>query len=154
MLTEAKQLYKLGFAIHWIKKQSKAPVESGWTTGPRKPWQHLKDTYKHGYNVGVRLGTPSKFNDSYLAVIDCDMKSKHPAHLDEMREKLKELYSGSAPIVLSGRGNGSMHVYLRTKKPIAPYRFSQSSEKVKVFMPSVKPSKFEIEKLKKIELKQ
>jgi len=153
MLKEGKRLHGLGFAIHWLKANSKMPVESGWTTGERKEWGYLKDHYRYGLNMGVRLGKPTRFPDgTHLAVIDCDVKSEK--YRSEMEEKLAELGITHAPQVSSGRGNGSRHLYVRTAKPVEPYRYSQSGKKVRVSMPSSAPSRQEKETLSEADLKQ
>ena len=116
MLNEIERLYNLGFAIHWIMPGQKRPVESAWTTGPRKSWEHLKKTYKKGYNVGVRTGSASKIGENYLAVIDVDVK--HPDFIDEAARLTKRLLGKRlAPIVSSGSGGGSHHIYCVTKEP-------------------------------------
>lgn len=144
-LAEAKRLHTLGLAIHWLLPKSKRPVESKWTTGPRKDWGYLKGTYKRGMNVGVRLGQPSKINGNFLAVIDVDVKSKDAKHNKEVTAALSQLVSiDTLPEVVSGRGNGSRHYYVLTAKPVKPFRALQSPDEVKVDMPSVKPSKREI----------
>jgi hypothetical protein len=74
VLAEAKRLYGLGFAVHWLHQKSKRPVETKWTTGPRKTWAELEGLYRDGYNVGVRLGKPSKLENGYLGCIDFDIK--------------------------------------------------------------------------------
>jgi hypothetical protein len=148
------KLYNFGFALHWLRNNSKIPVESKWSSGKRKDWRELNGSYVKGYNLGIRLGEASKIidtmgieEDSYLAVIDCDVKSNGSKHIREMNNKLKELFGDkldSTSIVTSGRGNGSCHYYIRTSTPIKPLRLSQSNDKVKVHMPSVqKFSKFE-----------
>ena len=148
VLAEAKRLYDMGFAIHWLHKKSKRPIESGWTTGPRKDWNYLKETYMPGLNVGVRLGAPSKVNGKFLAVVDVDVKSKSKTHDKEVSEGLSRLIkSTTLPEVTSGRGNGSRHYYILTDKPIKPFTALRSETKVKVPMPSVKPSKKELELL-------
>lgn len=153
MLKEAKRLHDLGFSIIWLRPKSKAPVEKAWTKSKNKTFGEIKDSYKPSYNMGVRLGSHSKVKGKYLAVIDCDLKSKDKKHLNEMKEKLKSLGVNDAPCVMSGRANGSMHLYVLTDKPLKPKRFGQSNEKVKVKMPSVEPSKFERENLSIAELK-
>lgn len=154
MIGEGKRLYKLGMAIHWLKANSKQPLESGWTKGERKTWQELKDTYRYGLNVGVRLGKASKFGDgTYLAVIDCDVKSDDPKHLKEMEKALAGLITVQAPQVTSGRGNGSRHIYIRVKKPRGTFKYTQSPHKVQVLMPSVKPTAHERQQLKDHEIK-
>lgn len=156
MLTkQMRAFYDLGFAVHLLKPRSKKPVEDKWTTGDRKKWSELEAQYRRGMNVGVRLGAASKIGDRYLAVIDCDVKSKEPKHLKEMREKLASLFGDDAPVVLSGRGNGSQHVYVVTDEPVSPQRLAQSAEKVKVHMPSVeRVSPFERENLTEKEIKK
>ncbi len=116
VLEEAKRLYDLGFAILWIRPRAKNPVESGWTTGPRQEWRALEKSYRPGYNIGVRTGTPSQIAGKYLTCIDVDIK-------DEKFEKvalakLKELTRGrSYPEVRSGGGFGSRHLYALSSKP-------------------------------------
>lgn len=116
VLLEARRLYKLGFAIHWLHPKSKRPIENGWTTGPRKTWKELQGTYEPGYNVGVRTGEASQIGENYLACIDVDIKE--PSARKEALTKLKELIGEAiCPEVRSGSGNGSRHLYCITKKP-------------------------------------
>lgn len=150
-LKEAKHLYDLGLAILWIKPKSKAPVRSRWTTGPRENWDQLKASFKPSYNVGVRLGTPSKIGDKFLAVIDIDIKSTDPKHRVEAELAVTELFPAFLEAkkmvqVMSGRGNGSSHIYILTKKPTPPQKILTSPEKVKVMMPSapINPSQKEV----------
>lgn len=151
-LTEAKRLYDLGLAIIWLKPKSKAPVESKWTTGPRKTWKELEKTFRPNYNIGTRLGQVSVVQGNYLSVIDCDMKSTNPKHLAEMENRLKALVSEPSPVVLSGRGNGSRHIYVLSESPVKPERYARSKELVKVFMPSVKASNRDRDKLGPVSL--
>ncbi len=151
MLNEAKRLHSMGFAIHWLRPKSKVPLTGGWTKGPRKSWAELEAQYRAGFNLGVRLGAASRFPDgTYLAVIDCDVKSNSPEHLATMEEALGKLGDfENAPVVRSGRGNGSRHIYIRTKEPLNGFEYSQSPVKVRAKMPSVKPSKLELETMQK-----
>lgn len=140
MLQKIKPLHDLGFANIWLKPKSKRPVETAWTTGPRHEWSTLELFYKKNSNVGVRVGEPSKLSDgTFLSVIDCDVKSEDPAHLREMEKALDQLQFDwtTAPIVVSGRGNGSKHIYIRTDEPLSPFRLARSHHMVKVSMPSV-----------------
>lgn len=153
---QLKHLHRHGLALHWLKPRSKMPVESGWTRGPRLDWETFKRKYHAGNNVGVRLGEVSKVGGAYLAVIDVDVKSITDEHRKEAYRKLFELFpeAKNAPWVSSGRGNGSAHYYVRTSKPISGAdRKGQSSEVVKVKMPSVAPSKRELTELSDQELK-
>lgn len=145
VLREAERLHRLGVAVHWLRPRSKIPLESGWTTGPRKEWKDLEKSYAETLNVGVRLGTPSKINDhGYLAVVDVDVKSTEDRHRKEALAAAKKLLQGAAcPVVLSGRGNGSRHYYCVTEKPFKTWNPFTSEEQVKVYMPSARISKAE-----------
>lgn len=141
-MKEAKALYDLGMAIIWLKPNSKMPVESGWTSGPRTDFDILKRSFKPGYNMGVRLGDVSYFEPGCLAVIDCDVKSEDKKDLIEMRKALNELFPGwiTSPIVQSGRGNGSMHIYMLVPNGVTGKKLLSSANKVAVYMPSVAAS--------------
>lgn len=152
-LAEARRLYDLGYAIHWLKPKSKMPVESGWTKGPRNDWEYLEATFQKGMNVGVRLGRASEIEGNFLAVIDVDVKSEDPRHKAEVISCLRKITgSHTFPEVTSGRGNGSRHYYILTPEPLTPFKAEQSLDVVKVSMPSAKPSKRELETLTSEEL--
>ena len=155
ILSEARRLHGLGFAIHWLHPKQKRPVESGWTTGPRKSWEYLESNYKEGYNLGVRLGEPSKIDGKYLAVVDVDVKSTDPKHrIEAIKCARKVLQNKICPAVSSGRGNGSRHYYCLTDTPFKTFNPDASEEMIKVHMPSKSPSKKELEALTKGELEQ
>lgn len=150
---EAERLHSLGLAIHWLHARSKRPVESGWTSGPRKPWEYLAETYSTNLNVGVRTGTPSKTKRGYLAVIDVDVKSLDPRHKAEALAAVKRLIGDhDLPSVTSGRGNGSRHYYCLTASPFKTFNPAESTEIVKVKMPSKRPSKAELKALSEDEI--
>lgn len=148
VLKEAKRLYDLGFGIHWLKPKSKAPVKSGWGTGPRDSWNLLRATYRNGYNVGVRLGVASKIGDRFLCVIDVDIKGKDERFKKEALAAVKKLTGGKTlPVVLSGRGNGSRHLYCLTVNEFKTFNPAQSKDTIKYHSPSKKPSKKELAEL-------
>lgn len=154
ILFEGHKLYQEGFAIIWLHPKSKRPIESGWTTGPRASWDYLNKTYKEGCNIGVRLGTPSKLGDYFLAVIDVDVKSTEERHKKEAIAAARRLLGEDVvcPTVLSGRGNGSRHYYCKTQVPFKTFNPAQSEEIIKVLIPSKKPSKKEIAELTEKEI--
>ena len=156
VLDEARRLYDMGAAIHWLRPKSKIPLESGWGSGPRREFDYLCSTWNNSNNVGVRLGTPSRIGENYLAVIDVDVKSLDPRHKKEALSAARKLLLGHvAPTVSSGRGNGSCHYYVVTERPFKTFNPAQSSEVVKVHMPSKnRISKREKEELTDAELKQ
>lgn len=154
--SQLRALHAKGFTLVWLRPNSKAPVNAGWTKAPRQDFDSFKAEYRKGYNVGVRLGKISTINkDRVLAVLDLDVKGTKPEHQEEARSKLFELFpeARTSPVVISGRGNGSAHYYvLLTESLSGNERKGASSEIVKVKMPSVKPSKKELEKLTAEEL--
>lgn len=154
-LKELKPLHDQGFALIWLRPKSKAPIENRWTFGGKKSWDEIQTSFNEHHNVGVRLGAASRLaNGKYLAVIDCDVKSKDKKHFQEMRDCLKTLgiNEETAPTVISGRGNGSRHIYICSDAPIKPFTFAKSEERVKVYMPSVGPSPREIKELTPAEI--
>lgn len=152
-----KELYDLGFGIHWLAHKSKVPVKGGWTNGKRDDWKTLVSEHSKDYNVGTKLGKASAINGGFLAVIDCDMKSTEPHHLKEMQAAIESISEkidlDSTPMVLSGRGGGSCHYYILTDQPIKMRKLYQSQDRIKVLMPSAKPSNNEIETLSADEIK-
>lgn len=154
LLSEARRLWEKGFAILWLHPKSKRPVETGWTTGPRKEWDELERTYRPGYNVGTRLGKPSRLGGNFLAVIDVDIRTTDRETIKKAIRRAKELFEGHAcPMVRSGRGNGSRHYYYRTSTPFKAGDIAESTDLVRCHMPSKRPSRSELEKLTPKEIK-
>lgn len=153
--SELRALHARGFTLHWLKPRSKAPIGLGWAKAPRLDFDSFKKEYRAGFNVGVRLGKVSRVDEGFLAVIDVDVKGTKPEHQKEAEEKLFEIFpeAKTAPCVISGRGNGSAHYYVTVSEPFSGgERKAQSSEIVKVKMPSAKPSRNEESKLTRQEL--
>jgi len=156
MLDEARRLYALGFAIHWIHSRDKRPIKSGWNKPVRDSWPQLEREFRPSYNMGVLLGQASKFSQGYLAVIDCDVKSALSEDKEEMFQKLELLFPQYASwiAVESGRGNGSTHLYVKTKQPCNSKKLARSTKEVSVFMPSTEPRKRDYERLSSEEVEK
>lgn len=151
VLGEAKRLHGLGFAILWLYPGKKEPVGFGWQKGLRKSWPQLEKEYQGldpkfigstpgNYNVGVRVGEPSKINDrGYLCIVDVDVKSTDEKHRLEAYQALQQMQGIAAcPFVESGRGGGSRHYYCVTKAFHRTKHAYHSDEIVVVHMPSAK----------------
>lgn len=151
-LAEAKRLHEMGFGVHWLRPRSKVPVDAKWTTGERDEYKRLKGKYQSGYNIGTKLGRPSKTEGGYLAVLDLDVKSTDEKYrkLAEtwVKENFKDLLE-TAPVTRSGRGNGSRHIWFLVKKPVESRALYSSPDIVEVMMPSAKPTTAMVEKLGK-----
>lgn len=156
-LNEIKRLHKLGFAVHLLKPNSKVPVNSGWTSGPRTPLKKLLSDYSKGNNIGVRLGSASVIDNCYLAAIDVDVKGGEKRHQKQALKWLDESFPGlvkEMPKTLSGRGNGSMHLWLLVEEPLESKALYSSNEEVEVFMPTAKPTQRQIEILGEKKIKE
>lgn len=140
--SEAARLYNLGFGVHWIKPNSKAPVESGWAAGTRQDLNTLSATIRPNFGLGVRLGAASQFTDgTYLANLDIDIKSDNPDHKREALDMVERLFPGlalTAATVVTGYG---LRLFFRTREPVESRRLAGSSEKVKVLMPTAQVSR-------------
>lgn len=153
-LKEARRLWRLGFAIHHLHPNSKRPIGMEWASGERKSWDELKTSYRKDFNLGVRLGSPSKISNGYLAVIDVDIKSDLAHHREEALRALAGMVGKTVcPQVLSGRGGGSQHLYYLSKEPFTTWNPFHSEEQVKFLSPTKKPSKRELAELSEDEIK-
>lgn len=151
-LSELKRLHALGFGVHLLRPNSKVPLKTGWSDEKRDTIKELVSTYKKGMNIGTKLGKPSNVGGKYLAVIDVDVKGSEKKHQNAAREWIEQNFPdllGRTPVTHSGRGNGSMHVWLLVDEPLDSRKLTQSSQTIEVHMPSVKPSKKDIETLGK-----
>lgn len=156
--SEAKRLHDMGFGVHWIRPNSKVPVKSGWSDNKRDSIATLHKEHQKGYNIGTKLGEPSCLGfERYLAVIDVDIKGGEKKHLNAAIAWLNKNLPGvmeDAPITLSGRGNGSMHIWISVDRPVESKALTQSSEEVEVYMPSAKPTARQAEILGKKKIKE
>lgn len=122
-----------GFALHWLRARSKAPVsEGGWSEAPVASIHDLRATYQPGYNIGVRLGEPSKIaGDYYLYVLDLDIRIADLA--DEAWEAFARLFPDISPLelpcVVSGSGGESRHLYFLSDKPLYGSKLAVSEGK-------------------------
>lgn len=138
-----------GFAVHWLKAQSKAPVEGGWSEAAVASFAQLQAKYSDGLNVGVRLGEPSKVGGGYLLVIDLDIRIDDL--VDEAHSRLEQLFPGydKLPYVISGSGGESRHYYFISDKPFRSKKLALSEGYEMVYDPKkgrpVKKHNWEIE---------
>jgi hypothetical protein len=136
ILSEAERLYNLGWGVHWLKPNSKAPVKSGWSGPVRDEWEALREEFREGYGLGVRLGESSKLGEgSFLANIDVDIKSREKRHQREALEAVVSRFPElqSAPLVKTGYG---YRYFVTTAKPLPSGKLAASPDLAKVLMPS------------------
>lgn len=126
MLEHIEKLVKRGFAVHLLKKKSKSPANAEWSTAPVLTYAQLKQQYKPGMNVGVRLGKWSEVCGYYLHVVDLDIRD--PKLADEAHEALESIFPDYAeyPCVMSGSGGESRHYYFLTSKPLRSLKLAHA----------------------------
>lgn len=126
ILDQIAPLVEAGFALHWLKPKSKAPVDDGWSEAAVATLADLTNTYRAGYNVGIRPGKFSKVGNLYLHLIDLDIRVADRAA--EARAKLREILpeAASFPIVKSGSGGDSRHIYFLTDQPFRKKKLAHS----------------------------
>lgn len=114
-------LREAGFALHWLKPRDKAPAGgAGWSEAPVASLDALGRAHRPGYNLGVRLGEPSRLiGGLYLHVIDLDIRFGDLA--DEAWTAFRKLLDGvdldMLPTVKSGSGGESRHLFFAASKP-------------------------------------
>lgn len=128
MLQDALNLAGHGLAIHWLHPKSKRPIGNDWAGKPVLPPAALEASYRPGNNVGVRTGKWSKIDDLFLHIIDIDIRIEDvaPEAWRKLKECLPELDLDTAPIVISGSGGDSRHVYILSDKAFPPRKFAHS----------------------------
>jgi predicted P-loop ATPase len=131
ILATARELSSLGFSLHWLHQRQKRPIGKDWSERGFQTFEALRNTHTGGTNIGVRLGEPSRLaDDRYLHVIDADIRVASLA--DEAMEKLRELLPvdpDTLPMVRSGSGGASFHLYFVTDKPFRSKRLAVSEGK-------------------------
>jgi hypothetical protein len=130
-LGDGYSLSELGVAIHYLKENSKAPLENGWTTAVVNTPSELVKKYRANLNLGVRLGKPSRIDKRYLYCIDVDIRYEHAA--EEAMVKLRSMIPeyDTLPSVVSGSSGASRHYYFLTTIPLVSKKIAHSAEQIK-----------------------
>lgn len=133
MLNEIERLVRMGFAVHWLHPKTKRPIGEDWSTRPVSSLDRLKQSYRDGNNVGVRLGRWSKVGDLFLHVIDLDIRDDDFA--EEANAKLKSMFPavGTYPAVMSGSGGQSRHFYILCDEAFPSKKLAHATSFAMVF---------------------
>ncbi len=131
MYKDIKELSDEGFALHLLKKNSKAPINARWSEAPLNKWAEIKHGLDGGFNLGVRLGEPSRVDGGYLHVIDLDIRVDDEAEdaLLELGEILEGVKIKRLPTVISGSGGESRHFYFITDQAFRSRKLATSGVK-------------------------
>ena len=105
MLKEALRLRRLGFATHWLRPGSKAPIAAAWSMAPVMTEQELQKAYVPGQNLGFRAGKWSVVDGKEICVIDVDVRGG-PAYAKEAHAAAAAMLGSDHFDVVSGSGVG------------------------------------------------
>ncbi len=133
LIAAVRPLVEAGVAVHWLHRRSKRPIGHDWQKAPVATLESLIESYRSGYNVGVRPGEFSKTPYGYLHLIDLDIRK--PEFAEEAWACLLKFWpeARSAPFVISGSGGESRHIYLFTDKPFRSLTFGKSEGREMIF---------------------
>lgn len=131
ILESAIALREVGFAVHYLHPRQKRPIGKEWQESAVSSVDDLRRYHQSGVNLGVRLGEPSLLaNDTYLHVIDVDIRVAEL--VDEALAALRDLLPvdpTTLPMVRSGSGGASCHLYFVSDKPFRSKKLAQSDDK-------------------------
>jgi hypothetical protein len=117
-------------SLHWLHARTKRPVGERWQDAPFRSYGDLMASYQPGYNVGVRLGAPSKVTGGYLHAIDMDIRVAEYAETAWIAlAGLLPIDPRTLPCVASGSGGASRHLYFITDQPFRSKRLWTSEGK-------------------------
>ena len=107
-------------------KRGKTPRLGKWSQAPVLTLDDLKKSYQNGSNIGVRLGEPSLLFGHYLYIIDMDIRDASKA--PEALAALRAIFPGfeSFPMVISGSGGESRHIYFLCKQKFTKKNLAKS----------------------------
>lgn len=74
MLKQGLRLQALGFAVHWLRQNSKVPIATDWSETRPLTAEQLTETYRSGFNVGFRPGKWSVVKRKEICVLDIDVR--------------------------------------------------------------------------------
>lgn len=132
IVSELAPFVEAGFAIHWLHPKTKRPIGDDWSDKPVASLNTLRRRHQPGNNVGVRLGEPSRLRSgNYLHVFDIDIRIADKAGdaWAKLRAILGKIDPDSLPMVISGSGGESRHLYFVTDRPFGSKKLAHSGEK-------------------------
>jgi hypothetical protein len=127
-----------GFALHWLHPRTKRPIGNEWSTAPVASLTDLRATHRPGYNLGARTGEFSRLTGGkYLIIFDLDIRD--PELSEEAWEALESLFPdldfSEFPMVVSGSGGESRHIYVASDKPFFSKKLAVSEGKHRALDP-------------------
>jgi predicted P-loop ATPase len=125
-------LREAGFALHYLHPKTKRPIGEEWSTAPAASLDALRRTHVAGNNLGVRCGEPSAMTaGGYLHAFDLDIRIAElaPEAWNKFSELFPDIDPDAVPLVASGSGGESRHIYFITDKPFRSKKLAVSDGK-------------------------
>jgi hypothetical protein len=119
MLETAVRLRELGFAVQWLRPESKAPIVAGWSEAPVMTADELRATYRPGLNAGFRAGKWSVVGDGEICVVDVDVRGGERFSQEAYAAARGLVGAAYAPTVKTGSGFG-VHQYFLIPRGRSP----------------------------------
>lgn len=128
MISQAERLAEAGFALHWLHPKSKRPIGRDWSEKPVLSFPRLRQTYREGNNLGVRLGEWSIVGGYFMHLVDVDIRKAElrDSAFAKLADVFPELNVDTAPAVISGSGGESRHYYLLSDQAFPARKFAHS----------------------------
>jgi hypothetical protein len=95
---------RAGYSLFPVRRRSKIPRDRGWQSRAYDA-EELETWFRAGGNIGVQLSAED-------LVLDVDPRHGGLASIDNLQSKLS-INLKDLPAVISGRGDGGRHIYLR-----------------------------------------
>ncbi len=112
VLMEALRLCEMGFAVHWLRPNSKIPVADAWASARVMTAAELESSYRPGFNLGFRPGKWSVVEGREICALDIDIRGGE-AYAAEAYAAAACMLGGKLEAnVVTGSGVGR-HQYLR-----------------------------------------
>lgn len=138
VVDSCQPLVEAGAALHWLRPSSKAPADEEWSTAQVYDLAALKRRHSENQNIGIRLGQFSKTPAGHIHVIDVDIRD--PEQSDDAWEAVRSILGlkiEDLPVVVSGSGGESRHVYILTEKALKSRKIAHSDGFSMVFDPKL-----------------
>src|SRR5215471_2152582 len=108
ILDQALELESRGLAV--VFQKGRKAFQPGWNK-ERKSADSIKADYRDGYNLGVVTGL-SQIDGKKLCIVDLDIRSKEPAHIQAAWTALQSILGKSNPTTKTGGGGAHWWVWV------------------------------------------
>ncbi len=126
VLAEIKHLVEIGVSCHWLHPNAKRPILKDWQNRQFCDLETLDNLHETDANIGFRPGEYSETAQGFVHVIDFDIRDE--GHFHEAQAVLQSIFPEyeAHPMVQSGSGGSSRHIWFVTDKPFSTKKLAKS----------------------------